>query len=97
MTNYECNGLKYKTNSTKSVKYCPGCGSAAVSYTHLDVYKRQGLSAIELQIHADAIRRMEKEQIFPCTFPCLLYTSFGHDCIISRYFSLFNFAYIFNL
>lgn len=28
MTNYECNGLKYKTNSTKSVKHCPGCGSA---------------------------------------------------------------------
>lgn len=27
MTNYECNGLKYKTNSTKSVKHCPGCGS----------------------------------------------------------------------
>ena len=25
MTNYECNGLKYKTNSTKSVKHCPGC------------------------------------------------------------------------
>lgn len=24
MTNYECNGLKYKTNSTKSVKHCPG-------------------------------------------------------------------------
>lgn len=23
MTNYECNGLKYKTNSTKSVKHCP--------------------------------------------------------------------------
>ena len=28
MTNYECNGLKYKTNSTKSVK--------PVSYTHLN-------------------------------------------------------------
>lgn len=28
MTNYECNGLKYKTNSTKSVKHCPGCGSS---------------------------------------------------------------------
>ena len=27
MTNYECNGLNYKTNSTKSVKHCPGCGS----------------------------------------------------------------------
>ena len=28
MTNYECNGLKYKTNSTKkSVKHCTGCGS----------------------------------------------------------------------
>lgn len=27
MINYECNGLKYKTNSTKSVKHCPGCGS----------------------------------------------------------------------
>lgn len=32
-----------------------------------------GLSAIELQIHADAIRRMEKEQIFPCTFPEYLF------------------------
>lgn len=32
-----------------------------------------GLSAIELQIHADAIRRMEKEPIFPCTFPEYLF------------------------
>ena len=30
-------------------------------------------SAIELQIHADAIRRMEKKPIFPCTFPEYLF------------------------
>lgn len=27
MTNYEYNGLKYKTNSTKSERHCPSCGS----------------------------------------------------------------------
>lgn len=32
-----------------------------------------GSSAIELQIHADAVRRMEKEPIFPCTFPEYLF------------------------
>lgn len=32
-----------------------------------------GSSAIELQIHADAIRRMEKKPIFPCTFPEYLF------------------------
>lgn len=32
-----------------------------------------GSSAIELQIHVDAIRRMEKEPIFPCTFPEYLF------------------------
>ena len=32
-----------------------------------------GSSSIELQIHSDAIRRMEKEPIFPCTFPEYLF------------------------
>ena len=44
-----------------------------------------GLSAIELQIHADAIRRMEKEQIFPCTFPEYLFS-----CIYSSRLLLFS-------
>ena len=27
MTNYDCNGLKYKTSSTKGERQCPDCGS----------------------------------------------------------------------
>ena len=40
-----------------------GIGGAPVSYTHLDVYKRQGIHLVPVENIKDAIRFIEKGQV----------------------------------
>ena len=70
-----------RRGSRRGASCAPTC-SGPVSYTHLDVYKRQGLETLSLRLerHVENTRKVidflsAHPQVESVNYACLLYTS----------------------